>query len=135
MVRLYSFVHNLGAMTCTLLALLIDAARFLVLYLRPALAAENLFLRKQLAQYQERQVKPKRTNDATRLALVWLSRFFGWRAALVMVKPATLICWHRQGFRLLWRWKSKLGRPSLPKDLQVLIRRMALENPTWGQER
>ncbi len=137
MVRLYSFVHNLGAMTCTLLALLIDAARFLVLYLRPApaLAAENLFLRKQLAQYQERQVKPKRTNDATRLALVWLSRFFDWRAALVMVKPATLICWHRQGFRLLWRWKSKLGRPSLPKDLQVLIRRMALENPTWGQER
>ena len=135
MVRLYSFVHNLGAMTCTLLALLIDAARFLVLYLRPALAAENLFLRKQLAQYQERQVKPKRTNDATRLALVWISRFFDWRAALVMVKPATLICWHRQGFRLLWRWKSKLGRPSLPKDLQVLIRRMALENPTWGQER
>src|SRR5262245_32831133 len=137
MVRLNFLVHNLGAMTCTLLALLIDAARFLVLYLRPApaLAAENLFLRKQLAQYQERQVKPKRANDAIRLALVWLSRFFDWRAALVMVKPATLIRWHRQGFCLLWRWKFRLGCSSLPKDLQVLIRRMVLENPTWGQER
>src|SRR5215475_5371513 len=135
--RFRSFIHTLGEMTSTLLGVLLDAARFLVLCLRPApaLAAENLFLRKQLAQYQERQVKPRRTNDATRLALVWLSRFFNWRAALVMVKPATLICWHRQGFRLLWRWKSKLGRPSLPQDLQVLFRRMALENPTWGQER
>ena len=57
------------------------------------------------------------------------------RMALVMVKPATLICWHRQGCRLLWRWQSKLKRPSLPKDLQGLIRRMALENSTWGQER
>jgi putative transposase len=51
------------------------------------------------------------------------------------VKPATLIRWHRQGFRLFWRWKSKPGRPVLPRDLQALIRRMALENPTWGQER
>src|SRR5262245_64858233 len=117
MVRLNFLVHNLGAMTCTLLALLIDAARFLVLYLRPApaLAAENLFLRKQLAQYQERQVKPRRANDATRVVLVWLSCFFNWRAALVMVQPATLIRWQRQGFRWFWRWRSRLGRPALPK--------------------
>ena len=122
---------------CTLLALLLDATRLLVLCLRPApvLAAENLFLRKQLAQYQERQVKPRRANDATRIVLVWLSRFFDWRAALVIVQPATLIRWHRQGFRLFWRWKSTPGRPSLPRGLQALIRRMALENPTWGQER
>lgn len=135
--RFCCFIHNLGEMTYTLLVVLLDAARFLVLCLRPApaLAAENLFLRKQLAQYQERQVKPRRANDATRMALIWLSRFFDWRRVLVIVQPATLIRWHRQGFRLFWRWKSKPGRPPLPRDLQAIIRRMALENPTWGQER
>jgi transposase InsO family protein len=51
------------------------------------------------------------------------------------VKPETFTGWYRQGFRLFWRWKSKRGRPALPKDLRALIRRMALENPTWGQER
>jgi putative transposase len=137
MLRFRSFIHNLGKMTYTLLVLLLDAARFLVLCLRPApaLAAENLFLRKQLAQYQERQVNPRRANDATRMALIWLSRFFDWRRVLVIVKPVTLIRWHHQGFRLFWRWKSKPGRPPLPRDLQALIRRMALENPTWGQAR
>jgi hypothetical protein len=54
------------------------------------MAAEDLFLRKQLAQYQERQVKPRRANDATRIVLVWLSRFFDWRKALVIIQPATL---------------------------------------------
>jgi transposase InsO family protein len=137
MLRFRSFIHNLGEMTYILLVLLLDAARFLVLCLRPApaLAAENLFLRKQLTQYQERRVKPRRANDATRMALIWLSRFFDWRRVLVIVKPVTLIRWHRQDFRLFWRWKSKPGRPPLPRDLQALIRRMALENPTWGQER
>jgi transposase InsO family protein len=51
------------------------------------------------------------------------------------VKPETFIGWHRQAYRLFWRWKSKPGRAPLPKDLRALIRRMALENPTWGQER
>src|SRR5215813_13620962 len=135
--RFRSFIHNLGEMTSTLLVVLLDAARFLMLCLRPApaLAAENLFLRKQLAQYQERQVKPRRANDATRMALIWLSRFLDWRRVLVIVQPMTLIRWHRQGFRLFWRWKSKPGRPPLPRDLQAIIRRIALENPTWGQER
>jgi hypothetical protein len=124
-------------MTYTLLSVLLDAARFFMLCLRPALAlaAENRFLRKQLAQYQERQVKPRRVNDATRIALVWLSRFFDWRRALMSVQPATLIRWHRQGFRWFWCWRSKPGRPAVPKDLQALIRRMILENPTWGQAR
>jgi putative transposase len=54
----------------------------------------------------------------------------------VNVKPDTLIRWHRKGFRLFWRWKSKpTGRPRLPKDLRQLIREMAAENPTWGEER
>jgi transposase InsO family protein len=132
-----SFIRHLGTMIYTLLSVLLDVVRFLALCLRPApaLASENLFLRKPLAQYQERQVKPRRANDATRISLVWLSRFFDWRKALVIVQPATLMRWRRQGFSWFWRWRSKPGRPALPKDLQALIRRMALENPTWGQER
>jgi transposase InsO family protein len=99
------------------------------------LVAENLFLRKQLALYQERQVKPRRATDATRLALVWLGRWFDWRQALAIVQPETFTRWHRQGFRLFWRWKSTPGRPPIPADLQALIRRMARENPSWGEER
>ena len=61
---------------------------------------------------------------------------FSWRDALVNVKPDTFLRWHRKGFRLFWRWKSRLvGRPRLPKDLRRLIREMAAENPTWGEER
>jgi putative transposase len=120
-----------------LLSLLCDGLRFLCLCLRPspALAAENLFLRKQLALYQERHVKSQRATDATRLSLVWLARWFDWRQALAVVQPATLIRWHRQGFWLFWRWKSTPGRPPIPPDLQALIRRMACENATWGEER
>jgi transposase InsO family protein len=120
-----------------LLQLSADAWRFLVLCLcpSPALAAEVLFLRKQLALYEECQIKPRRANSAIRLAMVWLSRWFNWRSALSIVKPETFVRWHRQGFRWFWRYKSKPGRPALLKDLQVLIRRIALENPTWGQER
>ena len=101
----------------------------------PAFAAENLFLHKQLALYEERQVKPRRATHAIRLAMMWLSHGFYWRSALRIVKPETFTCWHRQGFRVFWRWKSTPGRPALPKDLRALIRRMALENPIWGQER
>ena len=115
-----------------------DLGRLLILVVRPraALAAENLFLRKQLALFQERQVKPHRAHDATRWLMATLSRLFDWRMALVVVKPDTLIRWHRKGFRLFWRWKSNpTGRPPLPKDLRQLIRKMAAENPTWGEER
>src|SRR6202790_3394837 len=65
----------------------------------------------------------------------FVSRWFDWRDALVVVKPATLIRWHRKGFRLFWQWKSRpVGRPRLPKDTQALIRQMPTENPTWGEE-
>jgi putative transposase len=130
-------LRNLMRFACLLLTLVCDGGRFLLLFLRPspALAAENLFLRKQLALYQERQVKPRRATDATRLALVWLSRWFDWRQALALVQPATFTRWHRQGFRLFWRWKSTPGRPPIPADLQALIRQMAQDNLTWGEER
>jgi transposase InsO family protein len=65
-----------------------------------------------------------------------LSRLFHWREALVAVKPETLIRWHRKGFRLFWRWKSKpSGRPPLPANIRELIRTMAADNIGWGEER
>jgi putative transposase len=99
------------------------------------LAGENLFLRKQLALYQERRTKPRRPDPATRITLVPLSRWLDWRALLIVVQPDTLIRWHRQGWRLFWRWKSRPGRPVIPADLQRLIATMARANPTWGEER
>ena len=103
---------------------------------RAQLAAENLFLRKQLALYQERRAKPRRADDATRIVLAGLSRFLEWRQLLVIVKPATLIRWHRKGFRLFWRWQSRAaGRPRIPADVQRLIATMAAANRTWGEER
>jgi transposase InsO family protein len=137
MIRYTRWLRSLLSFACILLALLGDAGRFLFLCLRPspALAAENLFLRKQLALYQERQAKPRRATNAIRMSLVWLSRLFDWRQALVIVQPATLIRWHRQAFRRFWRWQSRPGRPRIPAELQALIRQMACDNPTWGQER
>jgi hypothetical protein len=102
---------------------------------RAELSAEVLFLRKQLAFYQEHQVHPRKLTDAARFSLALWSQLFHWRAALVIVKPETLIGWHRKGFKLFWRWKSRLGRPRLPETLCQLIVSMVQENPTWGEER
>jgi hypothetical protein len=94
------------------------------------------FPRKQLAMFQERKARPRRTTASFRLAMVALARFFDWRDALAIVKPETFLRWHRSAFKTFWRWKSrKPGRPALPKDLRELVRRMARENPTWGEER
>jgi hypothetical protein len=122
----------------TISSVVVDLVRLALLaaHSRRALAAENLFLRKQLALFQERKVKPRRANDSTRWVMATLSRMFPWRGALVNVQADTLIRWHRKGFRLFWRWKSKpSGRPGLPKNLRQLIRQMAAENVTWGEER
>jgi putative transposase len=100
------------------------------------LAAENLFLRKQLAFCVERKVRPRRLNDATRIALTLLARLIDWRPLLVVVRPQTLVRWHRQGFRLFWRWKSRRpSRPRIPVYLQSLIADIAHANQTWGEER
>lgn len=65
-----------------------------------------------------------------------LSRLFNWRDALVVVKPETIIRWHRKGFRLFWRYRSKpSGRPPLPLNIRELIRTMAADNITWSEER
>ena len=120
-----------GSFLRSLVDMVSDVFRFfgLIVRSRSALSAEILFLRKQLAFYQERQVTPRRLNDPARFSLMFWSRLFDWKDALVIVKPETLIGWHRKGFKLFWKWKSRVGRPRLPKDIRDLIVRMALENP------
>ncbi len=125
-----NIVYILGGIVADLIAWL-----FLVVRPRKSLEIEILFLRRQLAQYVERGVKPRRIDFVSRVSFALLSRFFDWRGALVVVRPETMIRWHRAGWRLFWRWKSRPGRPSIPRDLQALIRRMGRENPTWGEER
>jgi putative transposase len=102
------------------------------------LAAENLALRQQVAVYKHSGKRPKlRPRD--RLFWVWLSRLWSnWRSALAIVQPETVIQWHRRGFQLYWRWKSrarKPGRPCIDQGLRTLIRRMSRENPLWGAPR
>ena len=99
---------------------------------RAELSAEVLFLRKQLAFYQEHQVQPRKLIDAARFSLGLWSQLFNWRTALMIVKPETLIGWHRKGFKLFWQ---RLGRPRIPENLRQLMVRMVQENPTWGEER
>ena len=102
---------------------------------RTALSAEILFQRKQLAFYEERQVQPRRLNNCARFSLILWSRLCDWKEALVIVKPETLIGWHRKSFKLFWKWKSHAGRPRLPENIRKLIVQKAQENPTWGQAR
>ncbi len=85
-----------------------DAFRWVLLLFRSAeaLRVENLFLRRQLALYIERGGRPRRVDAATRISLALMARLFDWRGALVVVQPATMIRWHRAGWRLFWRMKS-----------------------------
>ena len=109
-----------------------------VLFGSAAIALENLALRHQLLVLQRSVVRP-RLSRWDRVFWVWLSRVWAsWRSSLVIVQPATVLAWHRQGFRLYWRWKSRakpVGRPRLDPELRQLIRGMARENPTWGRRR
>jgi transposase InsO family protein len=100
---------------------------------RQALVLENLALRHQL-QVLQRSGKRPRFRPLDRGFWVLLSRLWTeWRDLLVLVKPDTVVRWHRKGFRLYWRWRSgKPGRPQVSKDVRDLIRRMSLENPLWG---
>jgi hypothetical protein len=116
---------------------LVDAFRFVALLFRStkSLRAENLFLRRQLALFMERGVRPRRLDGTSRVSLAIVGRMFDWRQALVVVQPPTMIGWHRAGWRLVWRLKSRPGRPRIPLELRALIRRMAVENVSWGEER
>jgi putative transposase len=104
---------------------------------RLSLAAEILVLRQQLLVLNRSLKRPKlRRRD--RLFWVCLSRLWkDWRDALIIIKPDTVIKWHRKGFRLYWRWKSKapIGRPAIDKEIRELIRRISRETPLWGAPR
>lgn len=101
---------------------------------RQTMAAENLFLRKQLALFIERGERMRRLSPIERLGLARLSGLVrNWREALVVVKPETLVRWHREGFRLLWSLRSrKGGRPPVADELQACLATMARDNPTWS---
>ena len=119
------------------LRLIEDALRWLMLLTRSdeSVRAENLMLRRQLAMFIERGIRPRRIDAATRASLAVLTRLFDWRSALVVVQPATIVRWHHAGWKLFWRMKSRPGRPPIAREPQVLIRRMGEENPIWGEER
>ncbi len=104
---------------------------------RGVIIAENFALRHQLGILQ-RSAKRPRLRQWDRILWVWLSRFWsGWRSALLIVQPDTVVRWHRQGFKLYWRWKSrkKPGRPKIDAEIRSLVQRMSRENATWGAPR
>ena len=107
---------------------------------RLALQLEIVALRHQLGILQSSSERKRpRFQNSDRLLWVWLSRFWsGWRQALVIIRPKTVVAWHRMGFRLYWRWKSRTGRPGRPailKEVRDLIRQMSQANPLWGAPR
>jgi hypothetical protein len=105
---------------------------------RASREAEILVLRQQLLVLNRRSASRRGLRNIDRLILVWLCRLFpSMLDAVVIVKPETVLRWHRHGFRAYWRWKScrRSGRPRIDRELRELIRRMSRENPLWGAPR
>ncbi len=115
----------------TLLAILSSIFRS-----RTALEVENLALRHQIGVLQRSVRKRPKLNSGDRLLWICLSRLWrDWRSALAIVKPETVVAWHRAGFRLFWTWKVRRGQPGRPvisREVRNLIRKMWRENPGWG---
>ena len=105
---------------------------------RASLEAENLALRQQIVVLRRHAPKRFCFNIFDRLVAVGLYRLFpDVRDALAVVRPETIIRWHRAGFRAYWRWRSRprRGRPTVPFEIRQLIREMSLANPLWGAPR
>ena len=105
---------------------------------RARLEAENLLLRQQLVVLRRKSPTRVRLWNIDRLLLVWLYRLYlSLLDAIIIVRPETVIRWHRRGFRAYWRWKSRHvgGRPRIDCEMRALIRRMSRENPLWGAPR
>ena len=106
---------------------------------RASLQLEILALRHQLGVLQRTTGRRIRLGATDRLLWVALRRLWPeWRKALVLVKPDTVIRWHRHGFRFYWKWKSRrglIGRPGTPKEIRTLIREMSSGNVLWGVPR
>src|SRR5229473_3155595 len=102
------------------------------------LEVEIVLLRHQLSVLRQRVPSTPRLTAADRLLFVWLYRLFpSVLNALIIVQPETVIRWHRTGFRLYWRWKSRTrgGRPKIPGEIRRLIREISLANRLWGAPR
>jgi putative transposase len=106
---------------------------------RAALQPENLALRHQIGVLQRSARKRPKLTPGDRLLWVWLSRIWSdWRSAVAIVKPETVIAWHRVGFRLFWTWRVRRGQPGRPViscEVRDLIRKVCRENPGWGAPR
>jgi hypothetical protein len=105
---------------------------------RAELEAENLVLRQQIIVLRRRMPKRPALTNIDRLLFVWLYRWLPSTAgALAIVRPETIIRWHRVGFRAYWRWRSRnrVGRPRVPAELRALIGEMSRANPLWGAPR
>jgi len=101
---------------------------------KTSLIVENIVLRHQLNIYL-RKKKPKLKN-IDRIIFDILSKTWNdWKSMLVIVKPETVLQWHRKGFKMYWRWKSRTGRPTINWELIKLIRKLQKENPLWSPKR
>ena len=123
----------MNTLLCVMVSLLRSALRS-----RAAVTLENAALRQQLAVYLRNQKRP-RLKAGDRLFWMALSRWWsGWQGALAIVKPATVIAWHRKGFRAYWRaksWTAKVGRPRIPHRHIDFIRRISGDHPEWGEDK
>jgi putative transposase len=121
----------------SVVASLLHSLRFLVRS-RASLHLEIMALRHQLAVVN-RLLRPRlRFTSADRILWACLAHTWpGWRSAVHVIKPETVIAWHRRGFRWFWTWKSqhRIGRPAVPPDVRALIREMSSANPLWGAPR
>jgi hypothetical protein len=125
-------VHNVCA------ALLRPGRLGLAFRSKSRLEAENVALRHQLTVLQRKVRGRVRLTNNDRWFFVQLYRLFpSILQVLTIVRPETLVRWHRAGFRCYWRWKSRSrgGRPQIEPDLRALIRRMSIENSLWGAPR
>ena len=124
-------------MPTSLLALFVTLRS--ILRSRADLQVENLALRHQIGVLQRSVKKRPKLTSMDRLFWVSLSRLWrGWRSTLVLVKPETVVAWHRRGFRWFWTWKVRQGQPGRPivsREVRDLIRSMCRQNPTWGAPR
>src|ERR1017187_9732096 len=105
---------------------------------RARLEAENLVLRQQVIVLSRKSRSRVWLRNIDRLILVWMYQLFpSILDAITVVKPETVIRWHRRGFRAYWRWKSRRrgGRPRIDREVRDLIRRINKENPLWGAPR
>ena len=118
----------------TIVVILVAFVREIVLN-RATLQLENIALRQQVAVLKRERPRPW-LRPLDRVFWIFLSRLWPrWKDALVIVKPQTVIGWHRQGFRLFWSWKSchgKPGRPRATREIRELVQRISRENPLWG---